>query len=161
MSSWKDVTAAAPDIAGLARARVEATGLALMATLRRDGFPRVSGVEPVFAGDELWLGMMPGSRKARDLLRDDRLCLHNATVDKDVSEGDIKITGRAVEADAAGRDRFRQEVKARSGFDPGEDFHAFTVDVTEVSTVRPDPAAQCLIVEWWREGQNPQRVERR
>ncbi|MGQ0617574.1 MAG: hypothetical protein ACT4PW_11390 [Acidimicrobiia bacterium] len=27
MSSWKDVTAAAADIAGLARARVEATGL--------------------------------------------------------------------------------------------------------------------------------------
>src|SRR5262249_51486943 len=96
MATWTEVTAAAPEIAALTQERIEATGLGLLATLRRDGFPRLSGIEPSFADGEVWLGMMPRSLKALDLLRDPRMSLHNATVDKDVKEGDVKITGRAV-----------------------------------------------------------------
>src|SRR5215211_4225798 len=99
MATWTKTMEHAADLAAHARARIEGTGLALLATLRRDGYPRISGVEPFFEGDDLWLGMMPHSLKAKDLQRDGRLCLHNATVDKDVTEGDIKITGRAIEVD--------------------------------------------------------------
>src|SRR5207245_11850 len=90
------VNAAAPDLAPLARARFEATGLGLLATLRRDGSPRISGIEPLFTSDELWLGMMPGSRKVTDLLRDPRFALHSATEDKQVTHGDARISGRAL-----------------------------------------------------------------
>jgi hypothetical protein len=55
--------------------RFEATGLGLLATLRADGSPRVSGLEPLFALGELWFGMMPESRKALDLLRDPRFAI--------------------------------------------------------------------------------------
>src|SRR5919205_2769551 len=96
MASWSGVTSAAPELAALVRARFEATGLGLLATLRRDGSPRISGIEPLFTDAELWLGMMPGSRKAADLLRDPRFALHNATVDKQVTHGDAKLSGRAV-----------------------------------------------------------------
>lgn len=90
-----------------------------------------------------------------------RLCLHNATVDKDVREGDVKITGRGVEVhDGPVRDAFRQEVKARTGFDPGTDYHLFRVDVTGVAAVRPDPGGGFLLIEWWRQGEAPQRLER-
>ncbi len=161
MASWEQVTDAAPEIAKLARARIEATGLALLATIRRDGFPRISGIEPLFYRGKLWLGMMPRSLKARDLQRDPRLCLHNATVDKEVREGDVKITGRAVEiADESVRTAIREDVKARSGFDPGTEFHVFRVEVTEVATVRPGPGGESLLVESWREGELPKLVER-
>src|SRR2546429_100973 len=97
MASWSEVESAAPELAERVRERFEATGLGLLATLRADGSPRISGIEPLFALDELWLGMMHGSRKAADLQRDPRLALHNATEDKQVTNGDARITGRAVE----------------------------------------------------------------
>ncbi len=65
-TSWRDVLTDAPDLAQLVQARFEATGLAFMATLRTDGSPRISGIEPTFLLDELWLGMMPGSLKAAE-----------------------------------------------------------------------------------------------
>ncbi len=50
----------------------------VIATLRRDGSPRVSGNELRFIDGEVWLGMMPGSVKALDLLRDPRVAVHGA-----------------------------------------------------------------------------------
>ncbi len=95
MTTWDEITAAAPELAAKVRARFEATGLGFIATLRKDGSPRISGIEPLFAEGELWLGMMDGSLKAHDLLRDPRLALHSASEDKQVTNGDAKVTGRA------------------------------------------------------------------
>jgi hypothetical protein len=159
MASWSDVVRHAPEIAALTQARIETTGLGLLATIRRDGFPRISGIEPTFAAGEVWLGMMLDSLKARDLQRDPRCALHNATVDKDVKDGDVKITGRAVEVlDDETRTAFRDDVKARTGYDPGIDFHLFRLDVTEVSTLRP--GGDHLVIESWRAGEAPKRVKR-
>src|SRR4051795_4412155 len=97
MASWAEVEAAAPELAERVKERFQATGLGLLATLRADGAPRISGIEPLFALDELWLGMMHGSRKAADLLRDPRMAVHNATEDKQVTNGDARISGRAIE----------------------------------------------------------------
>jgi hypothetical protein len=72
VASWSEVEAAAPELAERVKERFAATGLGLLATLRADGSPRISGIEPLFALDELWLGMMDGSRKATDLLRPPR-----------------------------------------------------------------------------------------
>lgn len=159
MATWDEVMSHAPELAALAQARIEATGMGLVATIRSNGFPRLSGVEPRFRDGHLWIGMMPDSWKAKDLLRDPRLCLHNATSDPHVGEGDAKITGRAVEADLAMRERYRQGAVERGEFDPGTDFHLFTIDVTEVATIRV--GGDHLIIESWREGQAPKRVERR
>jgi nitroimidazol reductase NimA-like FMN-containing flavoprotein (pyridoxamine 5'-phosphate oxidase superfamily) len=160
MANWQEVTDQAPEIAALAQARIEATGLGLVATLRRDGSPRISGVEPWFSGGDLWLGMMPRSLKARDLQRDPRLSLHNATVDKEVHEGDVKVTGQAVEVvDEAAKTAVREDFMARTGFDPGADFHLFRVDVLEVATIMP--GGEYLEIQSWRVGEPPKRVERR
>ena len=97
MTTWQDVEAAQPDLARRVQTRFEDTGLALAATVRADGSPRISGWEPLFAMGELWLGGMTESRKSTDVRRDPRLALHNATADKDAKAGDAKISGRAVE----------------------------------------------------------------
>src|SRR4051795_194302 len=119
MASWAEVEAAAPELAERVKERFQATGLGLLATLRADGSPRISGIEPLFALGELWLGMMPGSRKALDLLNDGRFALHSATTDKQVTDGDAKVSGLAVlvegEADMA---RFREAFASSAGAPP-------------------------------------------
>ncbi len=97
MTTWGDFEHEAPELAGRVQARFDDTGLALVATLRADGSPRISGWEPLFADGQLWLGSMPESRKLADVRRDPRLTLHNATADKNVAQGDATISGRAVE----------------------------------------------------------------
>ena len=67
----------APELAGRARERFGATGLCLVATLRSDGWPRISPVEPLILDGRLYLGMMPGSTKSRDLSRDPRCLVHS------------------------------------------------------------------------------------
>ena len=160
MSSWSDVTRAAPDLAEAVQRRFDATGLGLLATLRKDGSPRISGIEPLFTS-ELWLGMMDASLKAADLRRDPRLALHSATADKNVAEGDAKVAGVAHEVDdAETMARFGAEFKAATGYDPTDGpFHLFRVDVGEISFLRP--GGDHLVIEWWQEGTEPQRIERR
>jgi hypothetical protein len=57
MASWKEVSAAHPRLAEAVRARFDAYKHKTMATLRKDGSPRISGMEASFSDGELWLGM--------------------------------------------------------------------------------------------------------
>ncbi|HEV3354097.1 MAG TPA: pyridoxamine 5'-phosphate oxidase family protein [Acidimicrobiales bacterium] len=160
MASWAEVEDAAPELAERVRERFQATGLGLLATLRADGSPRISGIEPLFALDELWLGMMLESRKAADLRRDPRLALHNATEDKQVTNGDARISGRAVElTDGESLERFSQAFRGETGYSPPPPYHLFKVDVTELMFLKP--GGDHLVIESWREGQDPKRIERR
>lgn len=158
--NWGGFEAVAPNLAARVRARFEATGLSLMATLRRDGSPRISPVEAFFGEGDLWLGMMDASRKAQDLQRDPRLALHAATADKNVAEGDAKVAGRAVEVtDAAGVARFAAVTSGVLGDAPPEPFHCFTVEIAEASFLRP--AGDHLDIDIWTAGGGLRRIERR
>jgi hypothetical protein len=42
----------------------------LVVTIRADGTPRLSPVEPFVLDGDLWLSMMLGARKVADLVRD-------------------------------------------------------------------------------------------
>ena len=61
MSSWGDLETAAPELAAAIEQRFADHKHALLATLRRDGSPRISGLETTFRNGELWLAMMPDS----------------------------------------------------------------------------------------------------
>jgi hypothetical protein len=161
MVLWADVELAAPELAATVRGRFDAFGLGLLATLRRDGSPRISGIEPLFAMGDLWLGMMPDSRKALDLRKDGRFALHSATTDKQVTEGDARIAGVAVEVDdEATFSQFRAAFAAHAGYPPPEGpFQLFRADVQEMSLIKP--GGDHLDIDFWRAGQPPTRVERR
>src|SRR4051812_47389868 len=151
VASWSEVEAAATELADKVKERFQSTGLGLLATLRADGSPRISGIEPLFALDELWLGMMHESRKAADLLRDPRLALHNATEDKQVTNGDARISGRAVEnPDPGGLGRFARAFRGEPGYPPPPPYHLFRVDVTELMFLKP--GGDHLVIESWRAG---------
>ena len=93
---WREFEGAAPELAALGRERFEATHVALLGTLRRDGSPRISPIEPKLVFGQLLLGMLAESHKAHDLLRDSRCTLHSAVSDVNGSEGEFKLDGRAL-----------------------------------------------------------------
>lgn len=158
MSSWQSVREQAPELADAVRARFAAHVHHTMATLRRDGSPRISGTEVVFAGDDLWLAGMPRSLKLADLRRDGRVALHSASEDPPAWQADGKIAGRAAEiTDPEG---WREFARA-SGQDDPTGFELFRVDLSEVVLVRLGEPADHLVIESWHEGRGVRRDERR
>src|ERR1700712_4909195 len=119
MVGWSEFAEAAPRIAALFARRHAATGsLCMLATLRADGYPRISPMEPRIFEGRLWLGGMPGTRKFRDLARDPRFCLHTATVDTQVTEGDAKLWGTVRDVqDRALHQRYAEALFADTGLD--------------------------------------------
>jgi pyridoxamine 5'-phosphate oxidase-like protein len=98
--NWSDLESQAPEIARLGAERLNEAGVALLGTLRADGSPRISPVEPYFAEGELVFGSMAWSAKTRDLGRDPRCVLHSAVAGPDTGVGELKLYGRALEASA-------------------------------------------------------------
>lgn len=92
---WREFEEAAPGLAGLGRERFERDRLALIGTLRADGSPRISPIEPYLALGHLLLGMEWPTSKARDVLRDPRCAVHSVASDPDGAEGEFKLYGRA------------------------------------------------------------------
>jgi len=104
MISWQQLETEAPPIAQIAKQRFELARIALLGTLRPNGSPRVSPVEPYLSDGQLLLGAMSWSRKTRDLLRDPRCVLHSAITAPDAGEPEVKLYGRVIEASAELRD---------------------------------------------------------
>lgn len=98
MITWQQLEAAAPPIAQLARQRFDGMRVALLGTVRSDGSPRISPIEPYISQGHLLFGGMSWSRKTRDLLRDPRCVLHSAITAPDAGDPEVKLYGRAVEA---------------------------------------------------------------
>jgi hypothetical protein len=152
--SWGEVEAEAPDLAALASGFFDRHVHKLLATLRRDGSPRISGIETTFAGGELWLGMMWRSVKALDLLRDPRFALHSGSDDPPGWPGDAKVAGRAEEV----TDPERAAVV--TGNAPSSRAHVFRCDVTELVVVRLNESRDRLFIESWHSGRGVERHER-
>src|SRR3712207_1292870 len=156
MPSWNDVETEAPELAALARRFLDAHVHKTLATLRRDGSPRISGTEIVFAEGELWLGSMWRSLKALDLQRDPRFALHSGSADPPEWTGDAKVAGRAEEVTDPGRKA------AIFGDDaPPGSSHLFRADIAELAVVRIGDPADHLVIETCQAGRGTARRERR
>jgi len=146
MVGWGEIERDAPELAATARGFFEAHVHKTLATLRRDGSPRISGIEAEFADGELWIGMMWLSVKALDVRRDGRFALHSGSDDPPAWRGDAKLAGRLVEVDAPERP---------------ERSHRFRADIHEVSIVRLGEPPDHLVIESWHPGRGLTRRERR
>ena len=143
---WGEFKRNAPELAAFGEERFDRTGLVLVATLRKNGWPRISPVEPLITDGHLYLGMMWQSRKALDLLRDPRCTVHSTISDRHGSEGEFKVYGRAVEIlDLETRRRYSEALYEKIGVKPEEpEYHLFSIDI--------DSAAFAIIQdeEWHR-----------
>ena len=148
MASWSEVEAQAPELTARARELFDAFTHKTMATLRRDGSPRISGTEVVFRDGELYIGSMWRAVKALDLQRDPRFALHSGSVDPPEWKGDAKVAGRFVEEELERED------------DDAEPSHRFRADVTELVVVRLGDPADHLVIESWHEGRGVESIRR-
>jgi pyridoxamine 5'-phosphate oxidase-like protein len=155
MASWSEFAAAAPALAERVQERFDAHKHKTLATIRRDGSPRISGTESQFADGELWIGSMWKAVKALDLQRDPRFALHSGTEDPENWGGEAKIAGVAEEITDP------DEVRERNGEAGAKGpSHLFRLDVTEVSTVGLDDAKTHLIIEVWTPERGVRTIKR-
>ncbi len=168
MTSWAEFEREAPELAARAKHHLDRHGHKTVATLRRDGSPRITGTELKTCDGQLWLAGMLGARRFDDLRRDPRYALHSGSDDPEVWRsspdvvGDAKVAGTAHEvtdpavvADVAA---------ALSADAPPEEqvtagsFELFRLDLSEVVVVRI--GARHLLIESWHEGEGLRRTER-
>ncbi len=136
MPTWREFATQVPELATLGEERMEKTGLILLGTVRKDGTPRISPVEPLLVDGELFLGMMWQSRKALDLLRDPRCLVHSVISDKDGKDGEFKLRGRAIDVeDPATRIRYGDALFAKINWRPEEPYHLFSIEVESAAFV--------------------------
>ena len=157
MAAFSDVETEQPEFAARVRACFDAHRHKVLATLRADGAPRVSGIEAAFAGGQLWLAGMPRSVKFADLRRDPRMALHSGSDEPDTFTADAKVSGRAVEVvDTDERTAFAEA----TGTPAGGDYELFRVDVEQVVLTAVAEAKDALVISSWRPGRGVTEVRR-
>ena len=151
MASWGDFVRDNSDLADVVRRCFAIRKHATVATLRRDGSPRISGIEVEFTDEAVFVGMMPGSLKALDLRRDPSFALHSPTHDTPQDDpsgwlGEAKLAGHAVEVS-----------DAESVTEP----HRFQLDLLEISHTDVGIPPDHLVIRSWTPTRGFARRERR
>lgn len=147
MASWEEIEAAAPQLAAEARELLDGHVHKTIATLRRDGSPRISGIEARFVDADLWVGSMPGSRKGEDLLRDPRFALHSGSDDPPDWRGDAKLAGRVEEV--TDHERRVAVFRAMGAEQVDPDSVLYRLDIDELTVTRLNAAGDELEIEHW------------
>ena len=156
MAAWTDFEAAAPELAAEVRERLDAHTHKTLATIRRDGSPRISGTETTFRDGNLWIGSMWQARKAIDLQRDPRFALHSGSEEPSDWKGDAKLSG--VVEEISDPDRVRELNGEAAAAGPT---HLFRLDLDEVSVVRLNEAKDGLVIEVWTPERGVRRITRK
>ncbi len=150
---WSDLVSEQPSLAQLAYEKLIKPGVLLVGTVRRDGSPRISGVEPLIMDGQLWLSMLRDSMKARDLHRDQRLVLNSIVIGLEPAV-EVKVRGVAQpESDHPVQERYAAAVPREIGWQPvvGR-FALFSVKIDEVSYLGYDPETHGQHFAHWPSG---------
>jgi hypothetical protein len=147
MASWAEFQASEPAFASRVRALMTSRKHLTMATLRRDGSPRISGTEVKFVDSALEIGSMSDAVKAQDLRRDPRVAIHGPTDDPPDGrpadwQGEAKVSGTAVEAES------------------NSPAHRFLIDIQEAVITHLNEAGTRLVVESWSPSRGYKSMER-
>jgi hypothetical protein len=155
VTTWAGFEGEVAALAAAVHARLTATRHSILGTLRADGAPRLAGIEVHFGEGELWLAMMPDSRKADDLRRDPRFALHSAP-DVELVDGDAKVGGRAIlvtEDDVIARFVRRLPMEL-----PPSGMALFRADLTDASLARVED--DFMVIDVWHPGEPVRQVRR-
>lgn len=152
--NWSELERRQPKLADLGRQHLLNPGVVLVATIRRDGTPRLSPVEPFIMDGDLWLSMLWQSTKAADLTRDPRILVHSVVTSRNGEDGELKVRGQArSEKDSGVQRRYADAVAQALGWkpEPGH-FHLFAVDIDHLSYLRYDDSTGDQYVTQWPPG---------
>lgn len=141
-ATWADFEADDSELAAAIGRRFEANCHHVIATIRSDGAPRVSGTEVQFEDGQVVVGMMGGSLKHSDARRDPRVELHCAPIDTELADGDAKLAGELLEMGPIGEP-------------PGT---VFPLRITRASLVRV--VGKDLVLRTWGPGAGSREIRR-
>ena len=111
MATWGEFAGARPEMARVLRDILDWIPIAYIATVRKDGSPRVHPFCPVFANGGMYIAINETSPKRWDLKNDGRFAMHALPGKPDGTRGDGEFyaTGQArLAADDATRDMVSQ-----------------------------------------------------
>lgn len=158
--SWRRLCAEVPEHAERVRASLCAQRHTILATLRADGSPRVSGMELDFFEGQLYFGCMRNAWKGRDLDRDPRFALHNcSTLETESSIGDSRLSGTAYRVtDQALLDRFATFLREEMDFEPPGGFELFSTELSEAVLISLE--GEEMVFDTWKPGAGVRQARR-
>ena len=92
--SWSIFEAQAPEMAEFSKERLH-NKVSYLATVRKDGAPRVHPFTPIVGEGHFFIFMEPTSPKGQDLQRDPRSAIHCGVTDSSGQSGEVIVTGKA------------------------------------------------------------------
>ncbi|HEX6231393.1 MAG TPA: pyridoxamine 5'-phosphate oxidase [Actinomycetota bacterium] len=124
---WGEFARAEPELAAFGASRLLIPP-AYLATVRRNGAPRVHPVTPILTPDGLYLFMEPTSPKGQDLRDRGSFALHNGVPDTEGTGGEFSVSGIgfAVEETAT-----RAIVAEAASYEPAERYVLFELMLDE------------------------------
>ena len=132
---WEIICRSAPQLAAYVERRFAAHEHHVIATLRPDGSPRVSGTNVMFTSGTLWVGMMPHAVRTLDLRRSPHCALHSAPINVKlpVGEGDVRLNAVARELTGTELESlFHTHFSETDGVMPGNFFELLPTDFSVV-----------------------------
>jgi hypothetical protein len=145
--SWRRLEEERPELAGFGAERMHGK-VAYLATVRKDGSPRVHPFTPIIGDGHLFVFMEPTSPKGHDLERDPRYAIHCSVTDNSGQSGEFIITGRAHRVEDL---QLRALAVRLCTYTPSDRYVLFEFDVeTAASTIYPQHEA---VREHWKRGQ--------
>jgi hypothetical protein len=149
VKSWGEFARERPELAEAGRALIYQfrVGLGYLATLRRDGAPRLHPVCPVVHEGGLWVFIGNHSPKLGDLLRDGRYSLH--TFPSPEVDDEFMIAGRALRNDDSGVRKGVYEAYVATGAQTSDDtLFELRLDRVLHAKYGPRPSWPPLYTKW-------------
>jgi Pyridoxamine 5'-phosphate oxidase len=128
--SWRILEDQQPELAEFGLERLNGK-VAYLATIRKDGSPRVHPMTPIMGAGHLFVFMEPTSPKGHDLQRDGRYAIHCSVSDTSGASGEFIVSGRARLIDDP---EVRALAVSLSSYTPADRYILFEFDVTSVAS---------------------------
>jgi hypothetical protein len=129
--SWQTFVTNAPELAAFGKERLNGR-VSYLATVRKDGGPRVHPVNPIIGAGRLFLFMEPTSPKGYDLRRDGRFALHCGVEDNEGGGGEFHIAGRATLVEDAG---VRAVAIGAASYNPADRYILFELTIERAASL--------------------------
>jgi hypothetical protein len=148
--TWSEFAAAAPRMAERGHRQLSVP-LAYMATVRKDGTPRLHPLSPIFADGRLFVAIEATAPRRFDLQRDGRYSLHALPpmLGPDYDEFEFNVTGtarRVTDPDTLSAIAATERARGRPG--PRETDWVFELDIQSALTTVWDHQMEKVGDEW-------------
>ena len=128
--SWKLLEENNPGLAAFGAARLDGK-VAYLATLRKDGAPRVHPMTPIIGEGHFFVFMEPTSPKGKDLQRDGRYAIHCSVDNNSGESGEFILSGLAQRVEDA---QTRAQAVRLCSYDPADRYILFEFEVESASS---------------------------